>query len=276
MKKSTSANISHEGSRNSRRDALKAIISLMGGYAFTQPLITSVLAATTAEPRPDLDVNEANVQYRSGQATIDGYLVRPKSEGQHPAVVVIHSVTGLDNNIKDLTRQLATKGFVALAPNLASRDGKSTVDQGATIAHLDPLRTVLDVKLGYEFLASDSGVDPGRISAIGFGWGGWRAFMLAETVPELYRAVVYYGSTPTEGLETIKAPVLAQYAENDFRVTGNALWTEKTMKELGKTFTYVVYGDADAEFMSKPDTQPDADAARISWQKTLEFLRFPS
>ena len=95
-------------------------------------------------------------------------------------------------------------------------------------------------------------------------------------MPELYRAVVYYGSTPTEGLETIKAPVLAQYAENDFRVTGNALWTEKTMKELGKTFTYVVYGDADAEFMSKPDTQPDADAAKNSWQKTLEFLRSPS
>ena len=277
MEKPVAEKILHGDSRNSRRDALKSIIGLMGGYAIAQSLVASALAAIPTEPRPASDVDEVNVQYRSGDATIEGYLAKPKSEGRHPGVIVIHSLGGLDNHIQEITRRFAVEGFVSLAPNLASRDKESNSNQGAAaIAQLAPRLTVQDVKLGYEFLSKDSAVDPGKISAVGFGWGAWRAFMLAETMPTLYRAVIYYGGTPTEGLETIRAPILALYAGNDFRDTGNALWIEKTMKQLGKAFTYVVYDDADAEFVSKQDKPRDAEAAQLSWKKTLEFLRSAS
>ena len=276
MKQRVPENSLREGdTRDSRRGALKSIIGLLGGYAIAQ---SSMVAAMPAEPRPAFDVDALSVQYPSGDATIEGYFAKPKSEGQHPAVIVIHSLSGLDNHIQDLTRRFAAEGFVALAPNLASRDGRSNISLGGTaIAHLDPRLTVQDVKLGYEFLSrDDSGVDPERISVVGLGWGGWRAFMLAEAMPKLYRAVVYYGSTPEEGLESMKTPILAHYAGNDFRVTGNALWTEKAMKQFGKAFTYIMYDGADAEFMSKLDKPRNAEAAQLSWEKTLEFLRSPS
>jgi carboxymethylenebutenolidase len=85
--------------------------------------------------------------------------------------------------------------------------------------------------------------------------------------------VVFYGSTPDDGLQNIHAAVLAHYAQQDFRITGNAVLTEKTMKELGKKFTYYVYPGAEHAFFNDTGPRYDAEAAKLAWSRTLEFLR---
>ena len=117
------------------------------------------------------------------------------------------------------------------------------------------------------------GVDSGKISSVGFGWGGWRSFRLASTVSELYRAVVFYGTTPTDGLENIHAPVLANYAQYDFFDTGNSIWTENTMKQSGKKFTYYIYPKTYRAFASAGGPRYDAEAAKLAWTRTLDFLQ---
>ena len=87
--------------------------------------------------------------------------------------------------------------------------------------------------------------------------------MLATSVPELYRAVVCSGATPTQGFENVRAPVLGNYAQYDFRVTGNAIGTEKTMHEAGKEFTYYVYSSAYHAFYSA-GPQHNAHAAKLA------------
>jgi carboxymethylenebutenolidase len=189
-------------------------------------------------------------------------------------VIVIHSFDGLDNDVKDLTRQFAQQGFIAFAPDLASRMSTAEGPQArATILHLDPDQTVRDTMRAYQLIAKDADVDATKIAVVGLGWGSWRAMMLAERVSDLNRVVVYYGSIPTEGLEGIQSPVLAHFAQNDFRDTGNAVWVQATMTKAGAKFSYVVYSDADTEFMSRKNTPANSDAARQSWKKTLEFLR---
>jgi carboxymethylenebutenolidase len=115
-------------------------------------------------------------------------------------------------------------------------------------------------------------VDAAKISTVGFGWGGWRSFMLAVSVPELYRAVVYCGSPPSQSFDAVHAPVLAHFAQYDFRVTGNALLTEKAMTEAGKKFTYFVYPKVYHGFYD-PDVQYNGDAAKLAWTRTLDFLK---
>jgi carboxymethylenebutenolidase len=121
-------------------------------------------------------------------------------------------------------------------------------------------------------LREDPDVDAAKISTVGFGWGGWRSFMLAVSVPELYRAVVYCGSTPLQSFDAVHAPVLVHYAQFDFRTTGNALLTERAMTEAGKTFTYFVYPQVNRGFYA-PGMQYNADAAKIAWTRTLDFLQ---
>ena len=97
--------------------------------------------------------------------------------------------------------------------------------------------------------------------------------MLATVEPKLYRAVVFYGTTPDYGLENARAPVLAHYAEMDYRITGNAVWTEETMMGFGKKFQYYVYPGTQRAFFNDTGPRYNAAAAKLAWTRTLEFLR---
>ena len=240
-------------------------------FASTNCLLAAVKPAQDAQ---SANVNVATVQYDSGGLNIDAYVVKPKGGGKNPAVIVIHDNQGLNDPMREVTRQFAAEGFVAMAPNLASRLGpaKSPAQAMQAINQISPNLTVQDLRAAFAYLQKDPDVDPAKISAVGFGWGGWRSFMLAISVPELYRAVVYSGATPTQDLESVHAPVLGNYAQFDFRVTGNAMWTEKTMHDAGKNFTYYVYPSVYHAFYSA-GPQYDANAAKLAWTRTLDFLK---
>lgn len=139
-------------------------------------------------------------------------------------------------------------------------------------------------------------MDAERISVIGFGWGGWRAWRLAERSPKLHRAVVFYGTTSDDRrLDRIRAPVLGHYSGYDLQTTAQVLATKR---RLGERFTYHVYPDMDRGFAGGgsgtidyvalvrgrdggevPDSAGgDAPAAaagavRLAWERTLDFLR---
>ena len=140
------------------------------------------------------------------------------------------------------------------------------------MGQLSPNLTLQDARSAFTVLQSNPEVDAAAISTVGFGWGGWRSFMLAASVPELYRAVIYCGTTPSQSFDVMRAPVLAHYARFDFRTTGNALVTEKSMTEVGKKFSYFVYPQSYRGFyFSGP--QYKEDAAKLAWNRTLDFLR---
>jgi carboxymethylenebutenolidase len=236
--------------------------------------MASPLPVAAAQEPAAANVATETIHYDSGGFHIDALVAKPAGGGKHPAVLVIHDNQGLNDSIREIAKQFAAAGFVALAPDFTSRlGGTRTPDQMAqAVGQLSPNLSVQDARAAFAYLQKDLDVDAARISTVGFGWGGWRSFMLAVSVPELYRAVVYCGSTPSQGFDTVHAPVLAHYAQFDFRTTGNALLTEKTMIEAGKKFTYFVYPQVNRAFYG-PGTQYSADAAKVAWTRTLDFLQ---
>jgi carboxymethylenebutenolidase len=236
--------------------------------------LASPLPAAPAQEASAANVATETIQYDSGGFKIDGFVAKPAGGGKHPAVLVVHDSLGLNDSIREIAKQFAAAGFFALAPDLTSRlGGTRTPDQMAqAVGQLSPNLSVQDTRAAVAYLQKDSDVDAAKISAVGFGWGGWRSFMLAVSVPELYRAVVYCGSAPSQSFDTVHAPVLAHYAQFDFRGTGNALLTEKTMTEAGKKFTYFVYPQVNRAFYA-PGMQYNADAAKLAWTRTLDFLQ---
>jgi carboxymethylenebutenolidase len=262
--------------RISRRDLLRSIVSVTGGYAATLTLeprgwAEARLAAQEGEAG---NVASETVQYPSGNTNLSACLAKPKAGGKHPGVVIVHDNIGLVERFERLARRLAAEGFVVMAPDLLSRaggTGKMTRQEALrAIGQLQSDGTVDDLKAAYAFLAKDVDVDPAKISAVGFGWGAWRTFMMAEQIPTLYRAVVFYGTTPDKGLEGIRTPILGQYAQLDFRITGNAVYTQKM---LGKNFTYYVHPNTRHTFFYDGVPGYDADAASLAWKKTVEFLK---
>lgn len=266
--------------------AILVVSGLAAGYVVSGSSGWAATATLQRAAQPAADVEVQTVRYPSAGASLEAYIARPEGAGTHPAVIVVHDDQGLNQAMQEVTRLFAAAGFVALAPNLVSRSG------GAVVSQIPLNQTVEDVKAAFAFLEKDAGVDATKISAVGFGWGGWRIFKLAEQTRTLYRAVVFYGTTPSEiELSRIRAPILGHYAEYDFQTTGNALATKR---RLGNRFRYHIYADADRGFFggssgaidyvalarAQEQERPQAEdkstaagAARLAWVRTLAFLR---
>jgi carboxymethylenebutenolidase len=265
--------------RISRRDLLRSIMSMTGGCTAALSWDSSGWAASrlAAQDGEAGDVAAETVQYRSGETNVAAFLAKPKTGGEHPGVILVHDDLGLVERFDLLARRLAAEGFVVMAPDLLSRaggTGKMTREEALrAIGQLQSDGTVDDLNAAYAFLAKDVDVDSAKISAVGFGWGAWRIFMMAEQIPTLYRAVAFYGTTPDKGLDSIHTPILGQYAQLDFRITGNAVYTQKM---LGKNFTYYVYPNVRHTFFYEGVPGYDAEAASLAWKKTVEFLKSSS
>ena len=235
---------------------------------------SSLASKSGAADEGTTNVATDTVHFDSGGFNLDAFLAKPADGAKHAAVLMIHDASGLDDSMREIARQFAIAGFVALAPDFTSRLGgtRTPAQMTQAVSQLSPITSAQDARAAFAYLQKDSSVDPARISTVGFGWGGWRSFTLAVTVPEVYRAVIYCGATPSQSLDAMHAPVLAHYAQFDFRTTGNALLTEKTMAEAGKKFAYFVYPRVNRGFyVAGP--QYSADAAKLAWTRTLEFLK---
>src|SRR3982074_2570239 len=53
---------------------------------------------------------------------VEAYLAQPLERGRVGGVVVIHHMPGYDEATKEITRNVAAHGFLAICPNLYSRE----------------------------------------------------------------------------------------------------------------------------------------------------------
>jgi carboxymethylenebutenolidase len=246
-----------------------------GVTAFLLTFLPRSLPASPPAARPSAaPIDGETVHFDSNGFNLDAFLAKPAGGGVRPAVLVIHDNLGLNDSIRDIAKEFAAAGFVALAPDFTSRlGGTKTPEQMAqAVGQLSPNASLEDARSALAYLKKDADVDAAKISTVGFGWGGWRSFTLAVSSPDLYRAVIYCGATPSQSFDETHAAVLAHYAQFDFRTTGNALLTEKMMTEAGKKFAYVVYPKVNRGFYA-PGAQYDAESAKLAWSRTIDFLK---
>lgn len=259
----------------SSRQPLALVLCALASAALLSAHLWAVPSRVYSTSREDANaVTTETVHFDSGGFNLDALLAKPAGPGMHPAVLVIHDNQGLNDGIREIAEHLANAGFVALAPDFTSRlGGTRTPDQMAqAVGQLSTSASVQDARAALAYLQKNPDVDGARISTIGFGWGGWRSFTLVLSSPDIYRAVIYCGSTPSQSVENAHAQILAHYAQFDFRVTGNALLTEKTMTDAAKKFTYFVYPQVSRGFYA-PGPQYNADAANLAWTRTVDFLK---
>ena len=269
----------------SRREFLHKS-ALVAGSTVAANALGDFLASASAnaaqvEPN-DPALTSGEVKFNAADGTsIGGYLTRPKGDAARPAVVVIHPWDGLSDHIRDVARRLAKAGYVALAPDLLSRQGgtSSFASSEAAIAagrKLDNADITKDLTGGINYLKGQSFVGAGKIGVIGFCWGGGKALMFTTRSKDLAAAVIYYGDNPAnlEDVKNITAPVLGQYGGADERITSGVPQLEAAMKKYGKSFEYKIYPGAPHGFNS--DTSPRSyreEAAKEAWGRTLEFFK---
>jgi carboxymethylenebutenolidase len=269
----------------SRRDFFHKTELLTGAFAVaaTLPQSAGSVKAFAAQVDPaDPALTSSDIKFSSTDGgTVGGYLTRPKDSGSHPAIVVIHENRGLTDHIRDVARRLAKAGYVALAPDLLSRQGGTgsfadTAGATAGIGKLNEDNVTNDLTGAINYLKNQGFVRANKIGVTGFCWGGGNTLLIATRNKDLAAAVVYYGRNPRnlDDVKNVTASVLGHYGAEDERITSEVPKLAEAMKKYGKSFEYKVYPGAPHAFNN--DTSPDRyrpEAAKEAWSRTLEFFK---
>jgi carboxymethylenebutenolidase len=205
-----------------------------------------------------------------------GYFARPaRSGGKLPGIVVIHENRGLNPYIEDVTRRLAVAHFVAFAPDALAPVGGYPGDEDKArdmFSKLDPKKRTEDLMTGAEWLKARPEIT-GKIGAVGFCFGGTTANAMAIRFPDLAAAVPFYGSQPAAAdVPRIKAPLQIHYAALDDRINEGWPAYEAALKAAGVRYEMHMYPATNHGFHNDTTPRYDEAAAKLAWQRTLDFF----
>jgi carboxymethylenebutenolidase len=265
----------------SRRGFLDGVAKFTAGGAAAAGLLEALnprFAEAEQIAKDDPRITASYVEYQSpdGYGTLRAYLAKPAHvEGKLPAVLVVHENRGLNPHIEDISRRLAVDHFIAFAPDALSPLGGYPGDEDKArdlFPKLDQAKTRNDFIAAYNVVKSLPESN-GKVGVVGFCYGGGIANFLATRLPDLAAAVPFYGAQPTaEETAKIKAALLIHYAGADDRI--NAGWPayEAALKANGINYQAFIYPGVQHGFNHETTPRYDADAAKLAWQRTIEFF----
>jgi carboxymethylenebutenolidase len=129
------------------------------------------------------------------------------------AVVVLQDVFGVNPHIQKTADKFAAEGYVVIAPSLFDRvkpgvalgNDEAARAEGAELAkQIDVDVALADIQAAVEAVSS-----AGKVAVVGYGSGGYLAYVAANRVPGLSCAIGYYASgVETDFCEKRKIPTL--------------------------------------------------------------------
>jgi carboxymethylenebutenolidase len=173
-----------------------------------------------------------------------------------------------------VTDRFATRGFVAIAPDLYHGTVTRSPDEaGKLLMALDIPRAEKDLRGAVQHLQGKTGKPVGTV---GFCMGGALSLFAACTNPESVGAcVVYYGGHPKVSFDfdRLEAPLLGHWAEDDAFANATRDRAAAELGRRGKPFTFHTYpGTKHAFFNDTRKEIHDPAAAALSFDRTVEFF----
>ena len=263
-----------------RREFFKRLAIVAGCTAAANamlPLLERNSARAQVVAKDDARLIVEYIKYAGETGEVRANFARPKGDAKLPGVVVIHENRGLNAHIEDVTRRFALEGFLAIAPDALSPLGGTPEDSEkapALLGQLDREKTTKNFVAAVKYLKTHP-LSTGKVSVVGFCWGGAMANQIAVHSPDLVAAVPYYGAAPApEDVPKIKASLLLHYAGIDERINAGIPAFEAALKAASVNYKIYIYEGAQHGFNN--DMWPERynkEAAQLAWQRTIAFLK---
>ncbi len=234
-------------------------------------LLAAVLVSLFAPLAAHAAIVTMNIDYKDGDVKCKGYLAYDDQvPGPRPGVLVIPEWWGLTDYTRDRAKQLAGLGYVAFVADMYG-EGKTTDDPkeaGKLAGELkpDPAKFRARAKAALDTLRAvgptTGGLDPTKVAAIGYCFGGSAVLELARSGENLAGVVSFHGDLSTTAPAKpgeVKAKVLVCTGADDAFVKPQTVEAfDKEMKAAGADYQINSYGGAVHAF-----TNPDADRHKI-------------
>ncbi len=211
-----------------------------------------------------------------------------QSDSRRPGVLVFPEAFGLGDHAKSRAERLAGLGYVAMACDLHG-DGRVVHDLNEALGLVGPLRTEpararARALSALNALQGRTEVDPTRIAAIGYCYGGTMALELARSGADVAGVVGFHSGLATvasQDAENIKGKVLVCIGADDPSIPPDQRSAfEKEMREGGVDWQMNLYGgvvhsftNPEADLRGTPErARYDAKADARSWAEMCAFF----
>lgn len=241
------------------------------------------VVATVPEPAGSR-VGGGPVPYEHDGRAFEGYVARDlAAEGPRPAVLVVHDWSGVGPTVVARAHMLARLGYVAFCADVYGAGVRPAPDAagaeaGRYYADLGLLRE--RVAAGLARLLAEPGVDPARVAAIGYCFGGSAAIELARSGADLRGVVSVHGRLLTHDpsdAAAIRGSVLvltggADPVVPDAAVTAFADELRAAAEHGGPDWEITIYSGAPHAYTVAPAPSFRAHADRRTWESLTGFL----
>jgi dienelactone hydrolase len=238
------------------------------------------------------DVIGKTVEYTAGGVALKGYIAYDNSfTGKRPAVIVVHEWWGVTDYPKKRADMLAKLGYVAFAADMYG-DGKIADNPtdaqkyaGESMKDFSALKDKFSAAI--DLLKKNELVDPSKIVAIGYCYGGGVVLNMARSGFDLKGVVSFHGNLaaaePAQNGK-VKAKILVCNGGADKFISEESIKNfNKEMKSAGVDFTFKSYKGALHAFSNPAATElgkkfnmPIAyneKADKKSWAEMQKFLK---
>lgn len=233
-------------------------------------------------------VQTQEIRYRAGDVELVGTLALPANpSGRGPAVIVVHEWWGKIHHPVDEAIRLAHEGYVAFALDMYG-DARTTTETAQAAEWAGEIRN--NPKLMQErfeaalkVLKRQPNVDPKRIAAIGYCFGGGIVLEMARANVELAGVASFHGSLKSSWAQPaseIKPRILVLHGADDPLVPAEDISAfQSEMRAAAADWQFIAYGNAVHSFTNPAADRAgiegvayDAKAATRSFRALLTFL----
>ncbi|MDI6854454.1 MAG: dienelactone hydrolase family protein [Deltaproteobacteria bacterium] len=248
---------------------------------WTMALCLAILSLLVLDGPAPAKVVGQTVEYRQNGTLLKGYLAYDDAvKGRRPGVLVVHEFWGLNDFARQRADKLAEMGYTALAVDMYG-EGKVTRDRAEATKLAGHVRSTPLMReraqAGLKVLRKHNLVDPQRLAAIGFCFGGTTVLELAYSGADVKGVVSFHGGLTApkpEDRKRLKAKILILHGAEDPHVKAEEIKAfQEAMRQAGADWQMIYYGGAVHSF-ANPEAGRDKSsgvaydpkAAARSWQ----------
>jgi dienelactone hydrolase len=192
--------------------------SRLGRWTIGAAAAAAMLGASLA----NAEVKTKAIEYKDGDTVLTGVLAwDDAASGKRPGVLVVHEWWGLNDYAKSRAEQLAAAGYVAFALDMYG-DSKVTEHADEAGAWMKQITGNIETwtrraQLGLDVLKGQDAVDPAKVAAIGYCFGGATVMQMAYAGADVDAVVSFHGSLPPapESVTAIAPRVLVAHGRDD-------------------------------------------------------------
>lgn len=260
--------------------------ALATGFALAvQPSSAQEVITTDTE---GLIAGAVKIPVKDGE--IPAYRALPAKGENFPIVLVIQEIFGVHEHIQDVTRRFAKLGYLAIAPELFTRQGDvlklSNIDEiRQVVAKVPDAQVLSDLDATVDWAVKSAQGDANKLGITGFCWGGRTTWLYSAHNPNVKAGVAWYGRLvgnntdltpkhPVDIASDLQVPVLGLYGGKD---TGITLDTVEQMRDKLKSnrskSEIIVYPDAPHAFFADYRPSYREQEAKDGWKRLQAWFK---